>query len=171
MMNDSNQEDDGGSLVSIRTMEIVVAALFLLGSVIVVQDALRVGVGWAENEGPRAGYFPFYVGLIMGGASLVTLGKAILAHGATESFVGRKPFGRVLFVLVPMAVYILALTMIGIYVASAIYIALFMIFLGKFRIHASVAVGVVAAIALFFMFEIWFLVPLPKGPLEAMLGY
>ena len=68
MMNDSNQEDDGGSLVSIRTMEIVVAALFLLGSVIVVQDALRVGVGWAENEGPRAGYFPFYVGLKIGRA-------------------------------------------------------------------------------------------------------
>jgi hypothetical protein len=60
---------------------------------------------------------------------------------------------------------------IGIYVASAIYIAAFMLYMGRYRVITSAAVGIGVSIALFFMFEIWFLVPLPKGPLEEMLGF
>src|SRR6185295_332571 len=71
--------DDGGTAVSTRTMEIVVAAVFLVLSAMVITDALRVGAGWAEIEGPRAGYFPFYIGLLMGLASLVTLLRAVWA--------------------------------------------------------------------------------------------
>ena len=69
---DTDAADDGRSLVSNRTMEIVVALLLLGGSAIVIYDSSRVGFGWQEGVGPAPGYFPFWVALILGVSSLVT---------------------------------------------------------------------------------------------------
>ena len=169
-MQDSGNSASGG-LVSIRAMEIVVAILFLVVAGIVMMDSLRIGAGWIDPDGPQAGYFPFRIGAIMGIASLVTLVQNLLARDGRRSFVDRHALGQVLIVLVPAAIYVLVLEYTGIYVASAIYIAAFMTYMGRYNILLSIAVGVGVSVALFFMFEIWFLVPLPKGPLEEMLGY
>ena len=56
----------------------------------------------------------------------------------TEVFVDSEQLRRVLSVLVPAVVYVLAIQFLGIYVASAIYIALFMIVLGKYSPVKSV---------------------------------
>jgi hypothetical protein len=58
----------------------------------------------------------------------------------------------------------------GIYVASFMLIALFMFWIGRYSIPLTAAVSVGVPIAVFLMFEKWFLVPLPKGPLEDFLG-
>jgi len=168
-------QDNGNSaqsgLVSTRTMEIVVALLFLVVAAIVIMDSRRIGAGWIDPDGPQAGYFPFRIGVIMGLASLVTLAQNIFARDGRKPFVDRHAVGQVLIVLVPAAVYVLLLDHIGIYVDSAIYIAAFMLYMGRYRWITSAVVGIGVSIALFFMFEIWFLVPLPKGPLEEMLGF
>jgi putative tricarboxylic transport membrane protein len=173
--------DKSGMAVSTRTMEIVVAAVLLVIAALVMRDAIRVGAGWAEVEGPRAGYFPFYIGAIMGIASLVTLGRAVWASmqerrggggsGDAKVFVTRLALQRVLLVLGPMAVYVVAVSLFGIYVSSAAYVALFMMYFGRYRLPSAILMGVCVAVALFMMFEVWFLVPLPKGPLETFLGY
>lgn len=173
--------DDGRSLVSNRTMEIVVALLLLAGSGIVLYDSLRLGAGWQEGIGPAAGYFPFWIALILGTSSLVILATAIAGHGAGEVFVALRPFGRVLAVLVPAFIYVAIIGGIslgpvdvpglGIYVASAIFMLGFMLVVGRESILKSIGVSILVPIALFFMFEKWFLVPLPKGPLELWLGY
>jgi putative tricarboxylic transport membrane protein len=173
--------DDGRSLVSNRTMEIVVALLLLGGSSIVLYDSLRLGAGWQEGIGPAAGYFPFWIALVLSLSSLVILATAILGHGSGEVFVALRPFGRVLAVLVPSLVYVALIGGIslgpvdvpglGIYVASAIFIFAFMLVVGREGIFKSVGVSILVPLALFFMFEKWFLVPLPKGPLEMWLGY
>ena len=59
----------------------------------------------------------------------------------------------------------------GIYEPSVVFIALFMRYLGKYRWHTIAAVSIGIIFAFFLMFEIWFQVPLPKGPIEAALGY
>jgi putative tricarboxylic transport membrane protein len=189
-MSKPQDEDNSPGVVSTRTMEIVTSIVLLVVSAVVIQDSLRVGAGWAENEGPRAGYFPFYIGIFLGLASLVTLVRTIMAgmqdrraHAASggrrqeDSNIDTAPFvtvtalRRVLLVLGPMVVFIFAVTFLGIYVPAALYITAFMMYFGKYRVTTGMAVGVVVAIALFLMFEIWFQVPLPKGPLEEMLGY
>jgi hypothetical protein len=189
-MNEPQDEDNSPSVVSIRTMEMVTAIVLLVVSVVVIQDSLRVGAGWAESEGPRAGYFPFYIGIFLGLASLVTLVRTIIAgmqdrRARTSSggrryadedvdtapFVTAQALRRVLLVLGPMVVFIFAVTFIGIYVSSALYITAFMMYFGQYRLPTGIAVGIGVAVALFLMFEIWFMVPLPKGPLEEMLGY
>jgi len=173
--------DDGRSLVSNRTMEIVVALLLLGGSAIVVSDSLRLGAGWQDGIGPAAGYFPFWIALILGISSLVILVTAVMGHGSGEVFVSLRPFGRVLAVLVPSLVYVALIGGIslgpvdvpglGIYVASAIFIFAFMLAVGREHVLRALGVSVLVPLVLFFMFEKWFLVPLPKGPLEMWLGY
>lgn len=190
-MHDDKTTDDSKGVISVRAMEIAVCIFFLVLSGIVIQDSLRVGAGWAADEGPRAGYFPFYIGLIMAAASLVTLVRTILAgmeerranprdgggrrhvDGTADEapFVTADALKRVLLVLVPIIIYIVVLSFIGIYVASAIYITMFMMYFGGYRIHTAALIGIAVAVATFLMFEIWFLVPLPKGPLEELLGF
>jgi len=172
---DHQSESSEPGVVSVRTMEIVVAIVLIVLSAIVMQDSLRIGAGWAESEGPEAGYFPFYVGLIMGAASLVTLVRAVVLGKrkgeGDESFVSAHGLKQVLLVLIPVIVYVGVVAFLGIYVASAIYIALFMMYFGKYRFYSAFGLGILISVVMFLTFEMWFLVPLPKGPLEYALGF
>jgi len=142
-------------------------------SAIIVTDSIRLGIGWAEGEGPRAGYFPFYIAVVLGGASIGILLKAVTGKGdgLGEAFVSRPAFMRVLTVLLPAIAYVGAVQFLGIYAASGAFILFFMIFVGGESVTRSICVALAVPVFFFFMFEKWFLVPLPKGPIEALLGY
>jgi putative tricarboxylic transport membrane protein len=160
---------ESASLVSVRTMNIVVATILAIVAGIVITDSVRLGFGWTA-EGPAPGYFPFYIGLFLVLASAVNLVQAVRARGV-QAFVTKPAFRSVLAVLLPLVAYVAVLSYIGIYVASAVYIALFMWRFGRYALVRGAIVGVAIAVALFLMFEVWFLVPLPKGPVESLLGY
>ena len=171
MQTDHDSSPDDG-LVSVRTMEIVVTLLFIAAGTVVIADSIRLGIGWKESEGPASGYFPFYIGLFMILASAGTLIRVLLARDTgTEDFVGVRGARQVVLVLIPLVVYVGVTAAVGFYVASALYIALFMRYFGRYgwTLNIPVAVGVMAL--LFLTFEKWFLVPLPKGPIEAYFGY
>jgi hypothetical protein len=160
--------------VRTRTMEIVLAViLFVLGA-LVVYDSRRLGARWG-SDGPEAGYFPFYIGALICLSTAVIFVQAVLRRGEThdEIFVEWQPLRHVLAVLVPAIVYVAAIQLIGLYVASAIYIAGFMIWLGRYSWLRSVLVGVLVSALAFVTFEIWFQVPLYKGAFDplAFLGY
>ncbi len=170
----SHNKDGGGEkrLVSTRTMEIAVALILLLVAGIVIADSLRLGVRWREIEGPGAGYFPFYIGVLLAISSVVVLIRAAFdKSGTATNFVSKPAFRQVLAVLVPLIVYVAALSVIGIYIASAVYIALFMWYFGGYSPLKGAAIGAAISLSLFLMFEIWFLVPLPKGPVEEFFGF
>jgi hypothetical protein len=159
---------EGRPALGQRSAEIAVAALFFAGGALVVYDSVRLGIGWAD-DGPRAGYFPFYVGLLICIAALVN-GVRALFTTRDKAFVEVGQLKLVLTVLVPTAIYVAVVTWIGIYVASAVFIGLFMRWLGKYTWWKVLAVSIGTIIALYFIFEIWFQVPLPKGPIESFLG-
>ena len=146
------------------------AALFFIFGAIVIFDSVRLGSGWAA-DGPRPGYFPFYVGLLICIASMINIGRALLIGGAqNKPFVERGQLKMVLTVLIPTAIYAALVTWIGIYAASVLFIAFFMIWLGKYAWWKAVLVSVATMVLFYMVFEVWFKVPLPKGPLETMLG-
>ena len=171
-MEEDNQERAVGSL---RTWEAIVAVGFLVFGAVIVWESRRLGSAWG-SDGPQAGYFPFYIGLIICIASVANLIEAFNA-GAK----GHKPFVHwsqlkmVLTVMIPCTIYVALIAnpvySLGIYESSAIYIALFMRVLGKYAWPkiAAVSIGVMAVF--FLMFEVWFKVPLPKGPIEAFFGF
>jgi hypothetical protein len=157
--------------VSTRAMELVVAVAFMVVATIVMIDSRRVGAGWAF-DGPQAGYFPFYIGLIMFVSSAITFVVHIVTKAPDLSnFVDRSALWLVLRVLVPTAGFVVLIGFLGIYVAAAVFIAFFMWWLGNYRPWKAIAVGAAVPLVLFWVFEIAFLIPLPKGPLETALGY
>ena len=134
-------------------------------------DSRRVGAGWAD-DGPQAGYFPFYIGLILCFASVWTLWRVLFSGKDTIGvFVSDKKLRLVLSVFIPSMIYVAAIYFIGIYVASALFIGAFMYWHGRFPWTKIVPVSLLVPVAVFLLFEVWFLVPLPKGPLEALIGY
>jgi len=152
-------------------VEMAVAVVFFSLGAIMMYDSYRIGAGWAF-DGPESGYFPFRTGAIISLASVVIFVRTMFSKTLhAKIFVTWERFKQVLMVLVPTAVYVLITQAVGIYVASALFIAVFMRMEGKFGWFKTVAVSVGVSVALFWMFEIQFKLPLPKGPLEALFGY
>lgn len=157
--------------ISTKAVEIGVAAVMFGLGLVVIFDSRRVGYGWAD-DGPQAGYFPFYIGLILCAASAWTLLQAAFSNrGQAELFVSRKKLRLVLSVFFPSLIYVIAIYFIGIYVASALFIGAFMYWHGRFPWIKIIPVSLIVPVSMFLMFELWFMVPLPKGPLEALIGY
>jgi hypothetical protein len=172
---DQHQPADAGPRAGVSTyvVDAVVALLVVLLGVVVLQGSWSLGSGWT-SDGPGAGYFPFYIGIILCIAGAGTFLQALLGKKKNrEIFVDNVQLRRVLSVLIPALVYVLAVQFLGLYVASTIYIALFMIVLGKYSPLKSIVAGFVVNALFFLMFEVWFKVPLYKGSLQPLsfLGY
>lgn len=167
-MNTPKQTDS--SAASSRTLELVVAGLIFVFGLAVVLDSWRLGARWAD-DGPQSGYFPFYIG----GLILVSSGF-IFYRGwgnqklAAKRFVSIGQLKLVLMVLIPSIVYVGLIHWLGIYAASMLFIGFFMIWLGNYAIAKTLSVAIGVIVAFFLIFEVWFKVPLPKGPIEALLG-
>jgi putative tricarboxylic transport membrane protein len=137
----------------------------------VVYDSVRLGAGWQEVHGPRPGYFPFYIGLLICIASVINFVRALLVPAEkNKPFVHVGQLKLVLTVLIPTAIYAFLVTWIGIYAASVLFIGFFMRWLGKYAWWKVVATSVATVVVFYVVFEIWFKVPLPKGPVESLLG-
>ena len=170
-----HDDPSGGPRTGVATyvVEAVVAAILLVVGIVVIVESRRLGSGWT-SDGPGSGYFPFYIGLIIVVSSLGLLYQSLISKKRkTEVFVDSVQLKRVLSVLVPAALYVLAIRFIGVYLASAIYIALFMVVLGKYPPVRSIVAAIAINVFFFFLFEVWFKVPLFKGALDPLgfLGY
>ena len=168
-MNQTTNET-GGAGPSHRSVEIGVAGFMALLALIGIYGSLKVGIGWGD-EGPRAGFFPFYVSIIVLISCAVNLLAVISTPAQGKVFAEWSQLRQVISVLVPTIIYVALVPYLGMYVSSAILIAFFMRWFGNYAWLTSIAVAVLVPVLTFLMFEIWFLVPLPKGPLESFLGY
>ena len=163
-------EADSPSVVDTRTIEIAVSLLLLALAVALGYDNWRTGIAW-DSTGPQAGYFPFYLSVILGGASLYGLVTTLVARdAAAETFVSRAQLRRVMLVFVPTALFCLAVQYLGIYVASFVLIAGFMRLVGKIALWKSLLTAFVFTAIMFVTFDVAFDVIMPKGPIEAALG-
>ncbi len=149
-------------------VEMGVAAVVAVLGIIAVIGSLQVGTGWGA-EGPKSGFFPFWIGLIVIGASVYNLMRAY-THGSRKLFASWIQIAQVLKVVLPLTIYVGAIPWLGIYVASALLIAGFMRWIGHYRWPLILAIAVGLPVITYVTFEMWFLVPLPKGPLEDLLG-
>ena len=164
---DKPSQSHGG--ISMKTAEIFVAVVFVIFGLIMAIDSYRLGAQWG-TDGPQSGYFPFYIGAMIAAASLVTLVQALLgkAEDGGGLFVEWHALKLVMAVLIPAAFYVLGVQLIGIYVASALYIAGFMVWLGNYTWLKAVPISVGVTASLYLMFEVWFKVPLFKGSYDLL---
>ena len=166
----SEQQPGGRAAFRTRTAELMVAAGFFVLGLVVINDSLRLGMRWV-GDGPQPGYFPFYLGVIICASAAITFVFGLrMPAGKNRTFVEVGQLKLVLSVLVPSAVYVALVGWLGIYVSAVLFIALFMRWLGKYPWWKVALVSIGNSVVFYLIFEIWFLVPLPKGPLEALLG-
>ncbi len=161
-----NTNNPQESVISVRAMDIITSLLFIAVGFVVMTGSIKLGASWG-SDGPEAGYFPFYISLIIILSSAVTLYQSAIVDRKKkkESFVDRESFGQVMAVLLPALVFVLGVQLIGIYVSAVLYIAVFMIWLGKYAAWKAIAVALGVSVTLYLMFEYWFQVPLPHGSL------
>lgn len=151
-----------------RTAEVIVSLVLLALAALLGYDNWRTGMGW-DASGPQAGYFPFYLSVILAAACLWGLAKTLLARAPdTGVFVTRAQLGRVLQVFVPTLLFVLCVQWLGLYVASFLLIAGFMKFIGRIAAWKALFTGFAFAAMMFVVFEIAFDVIMPKGPVEAL---
>jgi hypothetical protein len=151
---------------------IVALGLFVLGAVVAYNSWL-LGAGW-KDDGPGAGYFPFYIGLLICVSSAV-VGYGAIKHakGNSKVFVTYPQLKLVMTVLLPTLGFVIGVQLLGIYVGSFLFIAGFMIWVGKYHWGKSAGIALAVMAVAFLMFEVWFKVPLYKGALQPLrfLGY
>lgn len=165
-MSDPSRDSSGGPRQHL--VEVGVAAFMALLGIITVIGSLQVGTGWGA-EGPKSGFFPFWIGLIVVVTSLYNLVRAY-THGSRKLFASWHELTQVLKVVVPLTIYVGAIPWLGIYIASALLIAGFMRWIGRYGWLLTLAISIALPVVTYITFEMWFLVPLPKGPLEDLLG-
>jgi len=159
----------GGPGATRRTVEVATAAALVLVGGVVVAESLTHDIGWNE-AGPGSGYFPFRVGLLLIGAAFVRLLQVRLKPDPTTVFVTSEELHRSLSVFWPTALLVVAMFPLGCYVPSGLYLAWMMRRHGGHGWLLSIVYGAVVMTAFFLIFDLWFRVPLAKGPVEAALG-
>ncbi len=165
-----SQDLPGASGPTHRAAEMAVAVAMALFAFVVIAGSLQAGIGWGA-EGPKAGFFPFYVGLTILLSSIINFGIVVRERSDQRLFAQWSQLAKVMSILVPTAVYVALIPWIGIYVASMFLIAAFMKWLGNYGWGMVAAIAVGVPLATFLVFEQWFLLPLPKGPIEEYLGF
>lgn len=173
-MSQQQSAESDVSLISTRKMEVISALVLAALGLLVMWDSNRLGAGWSD-QGPEAGFFPFYVGLFLLLSSVGVIVYALFSQAGKA--VGDKPFvmksqmKSVLQVFIPTVAYVILMQFIGLYTSLALYIAAFMMINGGYKFPKVLPFALIVPVVIFVMFEVWFLVPLPKGPIEAMLGF
>ncbi|MGJ4995016.1 tripartite tricarboxylate transporter TctB family protein [Bradyrhizobium sp. HKCCYLR20261] len=151
-----------------KAVELGVTLAIALFGVVVIIGSVKAGINWGA-EGPRAGFFPFYVGLFIVVSSAMNV-RNTLREDDGGLFAEWTQLRQVMSVVVPTAIYVGALPFTGLYLASMIFIAWFMRWLGKYGWLTVAAVAIGMPVVTYLIFERWFMVPLPKGPVEEWLG-
>jgi putative tricarboxylic transport membrane protein len=163
--------EESPAVAGVRTVETVVYLLLTALALLLAFDNWRTGMGWA-SDGPQAGYFPFYLSVILGAASLYGLALIFVSRlDEGKVFVTRDQLRRVMQVFVPTFLFCLFTQWLGIYIASFLLIAGFMWMVGRIAPWKSLLTSFVFSMAMFITFDIAFDVIMPKGPLEALFGY
>jgi hypothetical protein len=178
---------DDRPVVRTRTVDIAVSLAFLGLAIFLGIENWRLGATWTRS-GPAAGYFPFYLSILLGAAALWGLLRALWPRSRTadeagvadgepaeapepETFVNRDQLGRVLRVLFPFLLFVVLIQFLGIYVASFFFVSGFMIAIGRAPIWKALLTGLLFTLFMFYVFQIQFTVIMPKGPLERALGF
>ncbi len=167
MSDQSHSSGEGGP--THWSVEVGVALTTMAFGALIIYGSLQVGIGWGA-EGPRAGFFPFYVSLMIVGASMINLAQIIAGGRSSKLFAGWGQLRQVLSVVIPTAVYVAVIPFIGIYVSSMILVAVFMKWLGKYSWGLALLVAIGTPLVFYMLFEKWFLITLPKGPIEDLLN-
>ncbi len=149
-----------------RRGDVLMALALVLGAGVMLREALFLPIGRYGGV-PGAGFFPFWLTLGVGICAILILVQSLRARAAAtgpdEPFIPAGAWKPLLIVFLPMVAVVAFINLLGLYIGGAIYLAGYMRLVGRHRWGAVLLVSVLLPVLLFFIFEKWFLLPLPKG--------
>jgi len=160
-------------MISRRALELATAVLTGGFGVAVVVSSLDNGIGWS-TAGVDAGTFPFLTGIIIVLGSLYNLVRGVLPAATPASVaVAITPLElrRLAGLFVPAAIFVAAIPLLGMYLASALYVFAVLAVPRHQSVPVALATAIATALALYVVFERMFQVTLPHGALAAALGF
>jgi hypothetical protein len=155
-------------MVSGRSLETATALLTGAFGLAVVVSSLDNGIGWGAG-GVDAGTFPFIVGLIILGGSIFNLVQGWLQ--ARVVVLRASELKRLGALFIPAAVYVGVIPLIGMYLASAIYVFGALVWHKRGSLVFSAAAAIGTALSLYVIFELTFQISLPRGALGDIMGF
>jgi hypothetical protein len=160
-------------MISRRALELATAVLTGSFGVAVVVSSLDNGIGWSR-AGVDAGTFPFLIGLVIVLGSVYNLVRGALPATTLASVpLAIRPveLKRLAGLFVPAAIFVAAIPLAGMYLASAGYVFAVLAIPRHQSVLRALATATVTALALYLVFERMFQVSLPQGVFAAALGF
>ena len=148
-----------------RKADIVVALGLMVIGLLALGDALRLGFGWGMS-GPEAGFFPFYMGLGIVICTLFIVLRAIKIYkkeGTGKPLVPEGGTTQILWVLLPAIGVVLLTELLGLHLATVLYLAFYMGWVGKMHWAKVVLLSILVPLVIYILFDRVFLIPLPEG--------
>lgn len=137
-------------------------------------ESLQVSIGW-EESGPAAGFFPFWLSVGLIACATVVVSQGVIqwhsGEGEERSFVSLESLPSLVKVILPIAGLLLAIEIVGFYVAGALYLVFSMRWIGRNSWPFTIAFAVLFPLATWVVFERWFFILLPKGLLAEFLPF
>ncbi len=158
-----------------RKAERTMGLVLVITALVLLVEAHQLPIAWTAI-GPGAGFFPFWLAVGVAITAVVILARSLrpaatVRPGADEAFIPATAWKPLAVVFFPMVAIILFMNYLGIYIGGALYLAGYMWLVGRHRWFSVIAVSVLIPLVLFFIFERWFLLPLPKGVLLELILY
>jgi hypothetical protein len=155
-------------MISRRSLEVTTALLTGTFGAAVVISSMDNGIRWSA-EGVEAGTFPFITGLIILCGSLINLARSFFGPDVIATHA--PELRRWLGLFIPAALYVAFIPLVGMYVASAVYIFAVTAAHRRWSPLRAALFALVASTALYVVFERLFQVSLPHGWLGTLLGW
>ncbi|MBR0818173.1 tripartite tricarboxylate transporter TctB family protein [Bradyrhizobium liaoningense] len=159
-------------MISRRALELATAVLTGSFGAVVVVSSLDNGIGWSSS-GVDAGTFPFLTGIIVVLGSLYNLVRGVLPAASLASVpiaITPLELRRLAGLFVPAAIFVAAIPLLGMYLASAGYVFAVLAIPRHQSVPRALAMAAATALGLYVVFERIFQVSLPHGALASALG-
>lgn len=153
-----------GFLLRIKmvTMEYVVCILLLLIGAVLFNESLRLGHGWGAT-GPRSGFFPFVMTVMMVTGTVVTLLIAWRQPDERPFFEVSQEIVDLVKVGVPIIVSVAILRYAGIYITAGLYIGFFMVWYGRMAWYSGLLGAIILPVVLWVVLTRGFNIPMPMS--------
>ena len=148
-----------------RRADIYVGLFLMVIGLLVLGDAIRLGFGWGLS-GPEAGFFPFYMslGIVICTFFIVLRGiKLLKKEGTGKPLIRQGGLTQILWVLIPAAGMVLLTELIGLHLATVLYLAFYMGVVGKEKWGKAILLSILIPLVVYIVFDRVFLIPLPEG--------
>lgn len=148
-----------------RRADIYVGLFLMAIGLLVLGDSIRLGFGWGMS-GPEAGFFPFYMGLgiVICTFFIVLRGiRKLKKEGTGKPLIQKGGLTQILWVLIPAAGMVLLTEIIGLHLATVLYLAFYMGVVGKMNWGKVIPLSILIPLVVYVVFDKIFLIPLPEG--------